>query len=140
MSKRHDDPNHPVTPSPPHPVTSSLAPRPSPLVPRPNNEVIRASAGTGKTYQLSNRFLGLVAAGVPLDTILATTFTRKAAGEILGRVLSRLAEAAADPKKLAELGREHPDAAGSAAVSGALGRHGPPPAPDPRQHARQLLS
>jgi ATP-dependent exoDNAse (exonuclease V) beta subunit len=65
--------------------------------------VIRASAGTGKTFQLSNRFLGLVAAGEPLDSILATTFTRKAAGEILDRVLTRLAEAAMDGRKLAAL-------------------------------------
>ena len=67
--------------------------------------VIRASAGTGKTFQLSNRFLALVAAGEPLDSILATTFTRKAAGEILDRVLTRLAEAALDPKKQAELAK-----------------------------------
>ncbi|OYV78458.1 MAG: hypothetical protein B7Z73_19770 [Planctomycetia bacterium 21-64-5] len=45
--------------------------------------LIRASAGTGKTFQLSNRYLGLAAAGSPTDEILATTFTRKAAGEIL---------------------------------------------------------
>jgi len=74
-----------------------MSPRPFP------NLVIRASAGTGKTHQLSNRFLGLAAAGVPPDSILATTFTRKAAGEILGRVLLRLAEAAGDPDKLQQL-------------------------------------
>jgi len=68
--------------------------------------VIRASAGTGKTFQLSNRFLGLTAAGYPPDHILAATFARKAAGEILDRVLLRLAEAADDPKKLAELERD----------------------------------
>jgi ATP-dependent helicase/nuclease subunit A len=56
--------------------------------------MIRASAGTGKTYQLSNRYLGLVASGVPPEAILASTFTRKAAGEILDRVLVRLADAA----------------------------------------------
>ena len=67
------------------------------------NVVIRASAGTGKTFQLSNRFLGLAAAEEPFDTILATTFTRKAAGEILDRVLVRVAEAALDDKKRAEL-------------------------------------
>ncbi len=66
--------------------------------------VIRASAGTGKTFQLSNRFLSLLAAGVPAEEILATTFTRKAAGEILDRVLFRLAEAAQNAKLLRELG------------------------------------
>ncbi len=68
--------------------------------------VIRASAGTGKTFQLANRFLGLVAAGEPADSILATTFTRKAAGEILARVFVRIAEAAADAEKLDELARQ----------------------------------
>ncbi|HBO45294.1 MAG TPA: hypothetical protein DD670_15475 [Planctomycetaceae bacterium] len=73
--------------------------------PRPKlpDVVIRASAGTGKTFQLSNRFLTLALDGAPVDTILATTFTRKAAGEILDRVLTRLAEAALDAKKLAAL-------------------------------------
>lgn len=65
--------------------------------------LIRASAGTGKTFQLSNRFIDLALAGEPFDTMLATTFTRKAAGEILDRVLQRLADAALDPEKLAEL-------------------------------------
>ena len=50
--------------------------------------VIRASAGTGKTFQLSNRFLGLMSAGAAADDVLATTFARKAAGEILDRVLT----------------------------------------------------
>ncbi|MDD3469328.1 MAG: UvrD-helicase domain-containing protein [Thermoguttaceae bacterium] len=63
----------------------------------PQHLVIRASAGTGKTFQLSSRYLGLLAAGVPVDTILAATFTRKAAGEILTRILRRLADAACDP-------------------------------------------
>src|SRR6056297_2150743 len=58
------------------------------------NVLIRASAGTGKTFQLSNRFLILLHQGVSPDEILATTFTRKAAGEILDRVMVRLATAA----------------------------------------------
>jgi ATP-dependent helicase/nuclease subunit A len=65
--------------------------------------LIRASAGTGKTFQLSNRFLELLRRRVACDHILATTFTRKAAGEILDRVILRLAEAASDDKKRAEL-------------------------------------
>ena len=55
--------------------------------------LIRASAGTGKTFQLSNRYISLLASGVPPSSILATTFTRKAAGEIRDRILERLADA-----------------------------------------------
>ena len=65
--------------------------------------LIRASAGTGKTFRLSNRYLGLLHRGVAPDQILATTFTRKAAGEILDRVMVRLAEAALKPDKLVQL-------------------------------------
>jgi ATP-dependent helicase/nuclease subunit A len=67
------------------------------------NVVIRASAGTGKTFQLSNRYLGLLDRDSPPDQILATTFTRKAAGEILDRVVVRLAKAALDDKACKEL-------------------------------------
>jgi ATP-dependent helicase/nuclease subunit A len=70
---------------------------------------IRASAGTGKTFQLSNRFLRLAAAGVPPDHILATTFARKAAGEILERVLTRLAEAADSDTRVAAFAEELED-------------------------------
>ncbi len=59
--------------------------------------LIRASAGTGKTYQLTGRLLRLLADGAAVETVLATTFTRKAAGEILSRVLLALAKAATDP-------------------------------------------
>ena len=58
------------------------------------NEVIRASAGTGKTFELSNRYLRLLASGVESNAILATTFTRKGAGEILDRIIGRLSAAA----------------------------------------------
>ena len=67
------------------------------------HELIRASAGSGKTHQLTNRYLGLLAAGVQPDAILATTFTRKAAAEILNRVLERLAKAAGDAGEAKEL-------------------------------------
>jgi ATP-dependent exoDNAse (exonuclease V) beta subunit len=68
--------------------------------------VIRASAGTGKTYQLAVRFIGLLAAGARPEEILATTFTRKAAGEILDRVLHWLARAAVDNQERANLAKE----------------------------------
>ncbi len=63
----------------------------SPLLP---NEIIRASAGTGKTFALSNRYLVLLASGVDCQSILATTFTKKGAGEILDRIVQRLSAAA----------------------------------------------
>lgn len=67
--------------------------------------VVLASAGTGKTYRLSSRYIELLARGVDPGTILATTFTRKAAGEILERVMERLSGAAVDQAKRAELNR-----------------------------------
>jgi ATP-dependent helicase/nuclease subunit A len=74
-------------------------------------ELVLASAGTGKTFRISSRIIGLLAAGVPPDSIFASTFTRKAAGEILDRVLARLAAAALDSDRGAELAvhaRLHP--------------------------------
>ena len=69
----------------------------------PLHVTIRASAGTGKTFQLSSRFLRLLLEGTPEHEILATTFTRKAAGEILSRVLTRLATACQDEAAAAQL-------------------------------------
>ncbi|HAT16955.1 MAG TPA: hypothetical protein DCS76_04120, partial [Gemmatimonadetes bacterium] len=81
----------------------------SPSFQPPPHELVLASAGSGKTYRLSSRILGLLAMGVPPGQVLATTFTRKAAGEILERVLLRLAEGASDPAKAQELGKDaHP--------------------------------
>ena len=60
------------------------------------HRVIRASAGAGKTYQLTIRYLLLLRSGAKPEEILATTFTKKAAGEILGRILARLAKALID--------------------------------------------
>lgn len=68
--------------------------------------IIRASAGSGKTFQLSNRYLQLVAAGESPVRLLATTFTRRAAAEVLERVLKRLAAAAKSPEVCRRLGRE----------------------------------
>ncbi|MBI5432844.1 MAG: UvrD-helicase domain-containing protein [Planctomycetes bacterium] len=67
--------------------------------------VVLASAGTGKTWSLTTHFLRLVAAGVPPERCLATTFTRKAAGEILDRIFARLVAAARDEHERAELDR-----------------------------------
>ena len=62
------------------------------------NMLISASAGTGKTYQLSLRFLGLLALnhGSHPERLIAITFTRKAAGEFKDRILTDLAAGATD--------------------------------------------
>ena len=67
------------------------------------NLLILASAGSGKTHQLGNRVIGLVANGVPPESIVALTFTRKAAGEFASSILTRLANAASDQKSAAQL-------------------------------------
>ncbi len=69
------------------------------------NQIIKASAGTGKTFALSNRYLKLLASGAECQTILATTFTKKGAGEILDRIIERLSDAALCEDKAAELSK-----------------------------------
>lgn len=84
--------------------------------------VVRASAGTGKTFSLTNRYIGLLHEGAEPGAILATTFTRQAAGEILERVLGRLAKACEGGEALEEL-RAHVDPALTAeACRGMLSR------------------
>ena len=69
------------------------------------NMLISASAGTGKTYQLSLRFLGLLAlnSGNHPERLIAITFTRKAAGEFKDRILTDLAAGATDEAGAARL-------------------------------------
>ena len=71
------------------------------------NEVILASAGTGKTHALTSRILRLLTLGVAPEAMIALTFTRKAAGEFAAVTFRRLAAGARDPRRLAaELGVE----------------------------------
>jgi ATP-dependent helicase/nuclease subunit A len=57
------------------------------------NVVLEASAGTGKTRVLVERYVNLLLAGVDPAHILAITFTRKAAAEMRERIIDRLREA-----------------------------------------------
>lgn len=73
------------------------------------NEMILASAGSGKTWQLTNRFIAIMGqqllAGqdVKPERIVAVTFTRKAAGEFFDSILEKLAKAASDADFAAKL-------------------------------------
>ena len=57
-----------------------------------NNQAIMASAGTGKTYNLAMRYLRLMQEGASPASIVALTFSNKAAGEILDKIIDALLE------------------------------------------------
>jgi ATP-dependent helicase/nuclease subunit A len=73
--------------------------------------VVEASAGTGKTTALVDRIVEVIAAGTPVETIVAVTFTHAAAGNMKLRVrqeLERRRAAQTDPAvrvRLAEAAR-----------------------------------
>ncbi|MCR4666823.1 MAG: UvrD-helicase domain-containing protein [Desulfovibrio sp.] len=57
---------------------------------------IKASAGSGKTYTLTRRFLDLLEKKNPLNSIVAITFTNAAAEEMRSRILLQLKKNALD--------------------------------------------
>ena len=63
------------------------------------NLIIKASAGTGKTFSLATRFIRLMLFGkVRPERIIALTFSRAAAQEIYTKILERLWTAATGPQ------------------------------------------
>ena len=74
------------------------------------NIVLEASAGTGKTRVLVDRYVNLVRAGVEPKHVLAITFTRKAAAEMRERILAtlrRVAEEGGIDQRRWRMLREH---------------------------------
>ena len=68
--------------------------------------LITASAGSGKTWSLTVRYLRLLMLGAAPESIVALTFSRKAAGEFFNAILHRLAEAAAGTDAAAVLAKD----------------------------------
>ncbi len=81
------------------------------------NVVLEASAGTGKTRVLVERYVNLLLAGVDPGNILAITFTRKAAAEMRQRIVERLKEAGRSSELDAARWRDLRDRLGDIAIS-----------------------
>ncbi len=68
------------------------------------NLAIAASAGSGKTFALAHRYIGLLLQGARPERIVALTFSRKAAGEIFDSIVGYLLEAAASDRAARTVG------------------------------------
>ena len=68
--------------------------------------LIKASAGSGKTFRLTDRFIYLLLKGVSPESIIALTFSKKAAGEFFDAILCKLAESAKSDEKRRRLEKE----------------------------------
>ena len=94
------------------------------------NLVLKASAGTGKTFAIATRYIRLLVLGnARPEAILALTFSRAAAQEIYTKILERLCEAAASERGAeaergfllgwqSELAVENPSGASAAELAG----------------------
>lgn len=76
-----------------------------------SNEKVSASAGSGKTFALTTRFIAIACSDVDGNgpdpfSIIALTFTKKAAGEFMAKILQRLADGASSQAGADKLAKE----------------------------------
>ena len=81
------------------------------------NVALEASAGTGKTRVLVDRYINLLREGVDPSNVLAITFTRKAAAEMRERIIASLTTAAARGEIAPTRWRDLRDRMGDIAIS-----------------------
>jgi ATP-dependent exoDNAse (exonuclease V) beta subunit len=79
----------------------------------PGVEVVVAPAGSGKTTLLIYHFLRLLQSGIPVERLVAITFTRKAAAELIQRLANVLRAVVAPddlaPKRISDIKRLYGD-------------------------------
>jgi ATP-dependent helicase/nuclease subunit A len=113
-----DEDEEPTTPTVPVPL-SQLPDRDARrrAVDPAHNVVLEASAGTGKTHVLVERYLNLLRHGVEPANILAITFTRKAAAEMRVRILRELRKRADSRSEDQQLWRDMRERSADIALS-----------------------
>ena len=101
-----DAPGSPESPPPPEAVVPEALVRDADArvyaVDPSVNVALEASAGTGKTKVLVDRYVNLLRIGVEPRRVLAITFTRKAAAEMRARIVAELT-------RMAEIGSMPPE-------------------------------
>jgi ATP-dependent helicase/nuclease subunit A len=68
--------------------------------------IVSASAGSGKTTVMIEKLLGILKGGADVSSILAVTYTKKAAAQMREKLRKKIIEALCDPD-LPQSTREH---------------------------------
>ncbi len=89
-----------------------------------HNWIMTSGAGCGKTYQMVERYVAIIDQGFEVSSIVAVTFTRKAAAELKDRVREKCRARAAAPDLSAEERKRWEQAARQLAMAPVSTIHG----------------